>query len=61
MYRALYPGTRQGDIVVLVARRGPMTLSEMADTVGPAATPMRQRVSRLVAVNTGPRPILRVS
>ena len=34
MYRALYPWTRQWSIVVPVARSGPMTLSEMADTIG---------------------------
>ena len=49
MYRALNAGTRQWDIVVLVARRSPITLAEIADEMGLARTSTQQQVSRLVS------------
>jgi predicted ArsR family transcriptional regulator len=49
MYRALNSGTRQWDIVVLVARRSPITLAEIADETGLARTSTQQQVGRLVS------------
>ena len=49
MDRALNPGTRQWDIVVLVARRSPITLAEIAGEMGLARTSTQQQVSRLVS------------
>jgi predicted ArsR family transcriptional regulator len=49
MHQALCPGTRQWDIVVLVARRGSTTLTEIAKDMGLARTSMQQQVGRLVA------------
>ncbi len=49
MYRALTPGTRQWDIVVLVARRCAITFSEIADEIGLARTSTQQQVGRLVS------------
>ncbi len=47
MYRALKPGNRQWDIVVLVARRSPITLAEISDDMGLARTSTQQQVGRL--------------
>lgn len=49
MYRTLSPGTRQWDIVVLVARRSPIILAEIADEIGLARTSTQQQVGRLVS------------
>ena len=49
MYRALNPATRQWDILVLVARRSPITIAEIADGMGLARTSTQQRVGRLVS------------
>ncbi len=49
MRRTIQPDSRQWEIVVLVARQGPITLAEMAKKVGLAMTSMRQQVDRLVA------------
>ena len=49
MHRALGLGTRQWDIVVLVARRSPITLAEIADEMGLARSSTQQQVGRLVS------------
>ena len=43
----LQPGSRQWDIVELLARQGPMTVAEMGDAMGLAKTSMRQHIERL--------------
>ena len=43
----MQPGSRQREIVVLLARQGPMTIAEMVRVVGLAKSSMRQQVERL--------------
>lgn len=49
MHRALEPGSRQLEIIDLVARHGPMTLVQMSSKIGLATTSMRQQIGRLVS------------
>jgi predicted ArsR family transcriptional regulator len=48
-HTAIQPGSRRWDLLVLVAREGPITLTEIAGAAGLARTSVRQQLDRLIA------------